>query len=71
MIAGGSLNLDALLAGKVLIAKVGGIENAEAVHSAPKKFNRHVNSRSQLGRVFWATGHASAVHAISKAVQGP
>ena len=37
MSAGSSLNLDALLAAKALIAKVGGIENAQAAISAMKK----------------------------------
>ena len=37
MSAGGSLNLDALLAAKALIAKVGGIENAQAALSALKR----------------------------------
>jgi hypothetical protein len=35
--AGSSLNLDALLAAKALIEKVGGIENAQAAISALKK----------------------------------
>ena len=35
--AGGSLNLDALIAAKALIEKVGGIENAQAALSALKK----------------------------------
>ena len=35
--AGGSLNLDALIAAKVLIEKVGGVENAQAALSALKK----------------------------------
>jgi hypothetical protein len=35
--AGGSLNLDALIAAKALIEKVGGIENAQAAISAMKK----------------------------------
>jgi hypothetical protein len=37
MSAGGSLNLDALIAAKVLIEKVGGVENAQAALSALKK----------------------------------
>ena len=36
-IAGGSLNLDALIAAKALIEKVGGVENAQAALSALKK----------------------------------
>jgi hypothetical protein len=35
--AGGSLNLDALIAAKALIEKVGGVENAQAALSALKK----------------------------------
>jgi hypothetical protein len=35
--AGGALNLEALLAAKALIAKVGGVENAQAAISALKK----------------------------------
>ena len=35
--AGGSLNLDALIAAKALIEKVGGVENAQAAHSALKR----------------------------------
>jgi hypothetical protein len=34
---GGSLNLDALIAAKALIEKVGGVENAQAALSALKK----------------------------------
>jgi len=37
MSAGGSLNLDALIAAKALIEKVGGVENAQAALSALKK----------------------------------
>ena len=37
MSAGNSLNLDALLAAKALIAKVGGIENAQAAISTLKR----------------------------------
>ena len=35
--AGGSLNLDALIAAKTLIEKVGGVENAQAALSALKR----------------------------------
>jgi hypothetical protein len=35
--AGGSLNLEALIAAKALIEKVGGVENAQAALSAMKK----------------------------------
>ena len=35
--SGGSLNLDALIAAKALIEKVGGVENAQAALSALKK----------------------------------
>ena len=35
--AGGSLNLDALIAAKALIEKVGGVENAQAALSALKR----------------------------------
>ena len=35
--AGGTLNLDALIAAKALIEKVGGVENAQAALSALKK----------------------------------
>jgi hypothetical protein len=35
--AGGALNLDALIAAKALIEKVGGVENAQAALSALKK----------------------------------
>lgn len=35
--AGGSLNLEALIAAKALIEKVGGIENAQAALNALKK----------------------------------
>jgi hypothetical protein len=37
MSAGGSLNLDALIAAKALIEKVGGVENAQAALSALKR----------------------------------
>ena len=37
MSAGGPLNLDALLAAKALIAKVGGIENAQAAINTLKR----------------------------------